>query len=62
MTDTEIINQARLHNVWIGGHMDALRDAIEIVNEVGTLAEASDALHRKLILAEDMLRRIRERS
>jgi len=72
MTDPEKVNQARLRNVWLGGHIDALQEALVLLDSTstepgcghanGALESARDQINSKLILAQDTLRRLKERS
>jgi hypothetical protein len=79
MTDVtwEKISNARLRNVWISGHIDALQETIKMLDEEIAKHQFDDALGRhfraaldlvkdrlssKLILALDTQRRLREES
>ena len=78
MTDSEKINQTRLRNVWLGGHIGALQEVIkeldarivtypsydngDLDERAAALESLKDHVNSKLILAQDTQRRLRERS
>jgi hypothetical protein len=69
----ETISNARLRNIWISGYVDALQEMIKFLDKrietyigyedgIGELESAKDHVHSRLILAQDVQRRLREQA